>query len=66
MPIEKFHLEVIRQLLEKYHQPIPEHTGGRKSADAETLLSLTFPDAHYPDAIPPTATKAKPFRECIV
>ncbi|CAN7947555.1 unnamed protein product [Ixodes pacificus] len=58
-----FRLELVRQLIEKYHEGNSEPKGGRPSK-GEDPTRLTA--RHFPSQIPPTAAKQNPTRVCHV
>jgi hypothetical protein len=64
VPLAKFQLDIIHQLLERYHTPRAAARGGRPSASAQTLLRLT--ERHFPSLVPPTAKRNDAMRKCIV
>lgn len=60
--LAQFHLELVRQLLEKYLEPRQVKKGGRPSGDNPTRLT----SRHFPSYIPATEKKAGPCRPCVV
>jgi hypothetical protein len=64
VPLAKFQLDVIHQLLERYHTSRAAARGGRPSASAHTHLRLT--ERHFPSLVPPMAKKEDAMRKCIV
>jgi hypothetical protein len=53
--LAKFQLDIIHQLLERYHTPQAAARGGRPSASAHTHLRLT--EIHFPSLVPPMAKR---------
>jgi hypothetical protein len=49
VPLAKFQLDIIRQLLERYHTPWAAVRGGRPSTSAHTHLRLT--ERHFPSLV---------------
>lgn len=66
IPVATFHLELIRQLFEKFHVSTPRRSGGRRSSNEDIPTRLKFPEAHYPKCIPSTEKKKNPLRACVV
>uniref|UniRef100_A0A1B6GCG2 PiggyBac transposable element-derived protein 4 C-terminal zinc-finger domain-containing protein n=1 Tax=Cuerna arida TaxID=1464854 RepID=A0A1B6GCG2_9HEMI len=60
--LSQFHLELVRQLLEKYLEPRRIRKGGRPSGDTPMRLTMR----HFPKYIPATEKKAGPCRPCVV
>jgi hypothetical protein len=64
VPLAKFQLDIIHQLLERYHTPRAAARGGRPSANGHTHLRLT--ERHFPFLVPPMAKRKDAMRKCIV
>jgi hypothetical protein len=64
VPLAKFQLEIICQLLERYHTPRAAARGGRPSTSAHTHLRLT--ERHFPSLVLPVAKRKDAIRKCIV
>ncbi|KAG5897125.1 hypothetical protein JTB14_025079 [Gonioctena quinquepunctata] len=63
LSLADFQLELIRQILETYHNDnVQGGSGGRHSEDNPMRLSAR----HFPDIIPPSTYKSKPSERCIV
>lgn len=60
--LPEFHLELVRQMLEKYLEPRTKKKGGRPSGDNPMRLT----QRHFPALIPATEKKAGPCRPCVV
>ena len=65
-PLAKFHLELIRQLLDKFHVELEKNTGGRRTREEEFPFRLEHKDGHYPGFLPGTEKKEIPQRRCVV
>ena len=63
VPLSKFQLEVIRQLLAKFHTPSTTQKKGKPS-NGMTPLRLT--ERHFPSLVPPTEKRKNAMRKCIV
>lgn len=63
IPLEEFRLEIIRQIIAKFHLAKLKPKGGRPSVHA-TPLRLT--ERHFPSIVPPTEKKTNPTRVCNV
>ncbi|KAG5871304.1 hypothetical protein JTB14_030426 [Gonioctena quinquepunctata] len=50
--IEKFHLDLVKQIIEKYHVPLTRTGGGRPRMENDGDLRLT--ERHFPSFVPPT------------
>lgn len=57
VPIEKFHLRLVKELIDKYHVPLPRTGGGRPRVEEVGELRLT--ERHFPSYVPPTEKKTK-------
>lgn len=64
VPLAKFQLSVVHQLLERYHTPKMKPKGGRPSTSVDTPLRLT--QRHFPGLVPATIKKQNPTRQCYV
>jgi hypothetical protein len=58
-----FQLALIREIFQKFHTPRPTSKPGR-SVSGDQPRRLT--GGHFPIAVPPTPSKAKPYRRCHV
>jgi hypothetical protein len=64
VPLAKLQLDIIRQLLERYHRPRAAVRGGRPSASAHTHFRLT--ERHFPSLVPSMSKRKDTKRKCIV
>lgn len=62
--IEKFHLNLVKQIIEKYHVPLTRTGGGRPRMENDGALRLS--ERHFPSFVPPTERKQKPTKRCVV
>ena len=63
VPLSKFQLNIIRQLLEKFHTPTEKQRKGKPSGG---LTPLRLTERHFPSLVPPTPKRKNAMRKCIV
>lgn len=61
--LSKFQLEIVRQLLARFHTPNSLQKKGRPSAG---LTPLRLTERHFPSLVPPTEKRKNAMRKCIV
>lgn len=66
LPLAKFHLELIRQLLDKFRGELGKQMAGRRTSEGDTPLRLEHRDGHYPQFLPGTEKKEISQRRCVV
>lgn len=62
--VAEYQLNLVKQLLNKYHKALPRKGAGRRSENADSPLRLT--ERHFPACIPPTQKKCNPTKRCVV
>nr|XP_022902691.1 piggyBac transposable element-derived protein 4-like [Onthophagus taurus] len=62
--VATFQLNLVKQVITKYHTPLDRCGGGRRPTNAESDLRLT--ERHFPSLVPSTANKARPTKRCVV
>ena len=64
MSLANYQRDLIREMLNKFHVPIPTTASGRPSAGDEPLKWLS--ERHFLTPVPPTLKKTNPTRHCHV
>lgn len=62
--IEKFHLQLVKEVINKYRTPLSRTGGGRPIAEDNNELRLS--ERHFPSSVPATEKKMKPTKRCVV
>lgn len=62
--LENFHLDLVKQIIAKYHTPISTRRVGRRVKDQNVELRLT--ERHFPKILPSTDKKKNAAKRCYV
>ncbi|KAJ8935655.1 hypothetical protein NQ314_012704 [Rhamnusium bicolor] len=62
--IEHFHLQLVKEIIGKYHTPLSRTGGGRPIAEDNNELRLT--ERHFASYVPATENIMRPTKRCVV